>query len=146
MTGQVVTEVARSNRWLRAFAYGLLAEAATIVTIILVVVAYKNVIAPGLTDNEYAAFGERAGGVLGAVAGTLYTFLFARWLMPRLSGRFVEHGLVMAAAAVAFSIGGSIAGHHGVPNLYILASALKLAAGALAGFLFARSRTVGEAG
>jgi hypothetical protein len=133
-------EVPRSSRWLRAFAYGLLAEAATIVTIIVVVVAYKSAIARGLTDQEYAAFGARAGGILGLTAGTLYTFLFARALMSRLSTRFVEHGLVVAAAAVAFSIGGSIAGHHGVPNAYILASAVKLAAGALAGFLFVRSR------
>ncbi|HEY0529477.1 MAG TPA: hypothetical protein VGD02_11650 [Gemmatimonadaceae bacterium] len=130
---------ARSDRWLRAFAYGLLAEAATIVTIIVVVVVYKKWVAPGLSDAQYASFGERVGGVLGLVAGTIYTFLFARSLMPRLSGRFVEHGLVVAAAAVAFSLGGSLAGHHGVPNAYILASALKLAAGALAGFLFARS-------
>ena len=131
--------MARSNRWLRAFGYGLLAEAATILTIIVVVVAYKNAISPGLSAQEYAAFGERAGGVLGLTAGTIYTFLFARALMPRLSVRFIEHGLVVAAAAVMFSVGGSIAGHHGVPNAYILASALKLAAGALAGFLFARS-------
>jgi hypothetical protein len=134
---------ARSDRWLRAFAYGLLAEAATIVTIIIVVVAYKRWVAPGLSDAQYALFGERAGGVLGLIAGTIYTFLFARSLMPRLSERFVEHGLVVAAAAVAFSVGGSLAGHHGVPNAYILASALKLAAGALAGFLFARPARAG---
>jgi hypothetical protein len=81
--------------------------------------------------------------LLGLVAGTIYTFLFARTIMPRLSARFVEHGLVVAAAAVAFSVGGSLAGHHGVPNAYILASALKLAAGALAGFLIARSGRAG---
>jgi hypothetical protein len=134
---------ARSHRWLRAFAYGLLAEAATIVTIIIVVVGYKTAVAPGLSDEQYASFGERAGGVLGLTVGTIYTFLFARSLMPRLSGRFVEHGLVVAVAAVAFSVTGSIVGHHGVPNAYIIASALKLAAGALAGFLFARSGRAG---
>jgi hypothetical protein len=130
---------ARSNRWLRAVGYGFLAEAATIVTIIVVVVIYKQAYAPGLTDEQYAAFGQRAGGVLGIVAGTLYTFLFARALMPRLSERFVEHGLVLAATAVIFSVAGSIAGHQGVPSGYIIASALKLAAGALSGVWFVRS-------
>jgi hypothetical protein len=130
---------ARTDRWLRAFAYGLLAELATIITIILVVVVYKTAVAPGLSDQQYASFGERTGGILGIAAGSLYTYLFARALMPRLTARFVEHGLVVAVAAIAFSVSGSIAGHHGVPNLYILASALKLAVGALAGFLASRA-------
>jgi hypothetical protein len=42
-------------------------------------------------------------------------------------------------AAIAFSVGGSLAGHHGLPNGYRLASILKLAAGALAGILYSRT-------
>ena len=41
---------ARSDRWLRAIGYGLLAEISTIVTIILVTVLYKYVFARGLPD------------------------------------------------------------------------------------------------
>jgi hypothetical protein len=59
--------------------------------------------------------------------------------MGRLATRFVAHGVVVAFTAIAFSIAGSIAGHQGVPAGYILASALKLAAGAFAGFLYYRS-------
>ena len=141
--GASVTEpIVRSTRWLRAIGYGFLAEAATIVTIIVTVVVYKTAIAPGLSDAEYAAYGERMGGILGVVAGTLFTYLFARALMPRITTRHIEHGLVVAATAVAFSVAGSIAGHHGVPNGYLIASALKLIAGALAGFLFARSSQI----
>ena len=58
--------------------------------------------------------------------------------MRHVSARFVAHGIVAALAAVALSIGGSIAGHHGVPTGYMLASALKIIAGALAGFLATR--------
>ena len=76
--------------------------------------------------------------IVGLVGGTLFTFLFARRLMRRLSSRFVAHGIVLALAAVALSLGGSIAGHHGVPRAYILASVLKLAAGVLAGSAYAR--------
>jgi hypothetical protein len=132
--------VARSDRWLRAIGYGLLAEVVTIITIIIIVMAYRYVISPGHAEGVYAAFSERTGGIVGIVGGTLYTFLFARLLMRRLSARQVAHGTVVAVAAIALSVGGSLAGHHGVPTGYMVASILKLAAGALAGILAAPPR------
>ena len=129
---------ARSDRWLRAVGYGLLAEISTIVTIILVTVLYKYVFSRGLPDAQYLAFNDRVGELVGIVGGTLYTFIFARRLMPHLSSRFVAHGVVLALVAVALSVGGSIAGHHDVPRAYMLASVLKLAAGIFAGLAYAR--------
>ncbi len=125
----------QEDRWLRAIGYGFLAEAATVVTIIAIVTAYRYVIAGGLADADYAAFGIRTGEIVGIVGGAFYTFLFARLLTKLLSARFIEHGTVVAVAAVVFSVTGSIAGHHGLPAGYAIASALKLAGGALAGFL-----------
>jgi hypothetical protein len=119
--------------------YGFLAEFATVLTIILIVQAYARIVARGLTDADYVAFGQRVGGIVGIVGGTLYTYLFARLLMRRLASRFIAHGVVVALTAIAFSIAGSVAGHQGVPAGYLLASALKLAAGAFAGFLYSRS-------
>jgi hypothetical protein len=130
---------AGKDRWLRAVGYGFLAEFATVLTIILIVQAYARIFARGLTDADYAAFGQRVGESVGIVGGTLYTYLFSRLLMRQLTGRFVAHGVVVALTAIAFSIAGSIAGHQGVPAAYLLASALKLAAGAFAGFLYSRS-------
>jgi hypothetical protein len=137
MTGFEIPE--RRSRWLRAAAYGFLAEFTTVLTIILIVQAYTHFVAPGLTGANYAALGQRVGGIVGTVGGTLYTYLFARLVMLGLSTRFVAHGIVVALTAIAFSVAGSIAGHQGVPSGYLLASALKLAAGALAGFLYSRS-------
>ena len=133
---------ARQNHWLRAVAYGLLAEITTIITIILVVMAYKYVIARGLSEPEYAAFGQSAGGYIGVFGGAIYTYIFARRLMPRLSSRFSEHGMVVALGAIALSIAGSIAGHQGVPTAYLAASVLKILAGARAGFVYNRSVTL----
>jgi hypothetical protein len=130
---------ARKDRWLRAAGYGFLTEFATVLTIILIVQVYTRIVAPGLTNSDYAALGQRVGGIVGIVGGTLYTYFFARLLMRRLTSRFIAHGIVVALTAIAFSIAGSIAGHHGVPAGYILASALKLAAGALAGFVYSRA-------
>jgi len=136
---------ARRDRWLRAIAYGLLAEVATIITIIIIVMVYRYVIAPGQADAIYAAFGERAGGWVGIIGGTFYVFLFARWLVRRLSDNRIAHGIVVAVAAIALSVTGSLVGHHGVPMGYIVASVLKLAAGALAGFLAAQGRPTATA-
>ena len=129
---------ARGDRWLRAVGYGLLAEISTIVTIIAITKLYRYVFVRRLTDPSYAAFNERTGAIVGIVGGTLYTFLFARRLMRRISVRFIAHGIVVAVAAIALSVLGSIAGHQSIPPAYILASALKLAAGVLAGFLAAK--------
>jgi hypothetical protein len=79
------------------------------------------------------------GETVGIIGGTLYTYVFARLLMRSLATRFVAHGVLVALTAIAFSIAGSVAGHQGVPAGYILASGLKLAAGAIAGFLYSRS-------
>jgi uncharacterized membrane protein YebE (DUF533 family) len=129
----------RGDRWLRAVGYGFLAELLTVLTIIAIVMAYRFLFARGLSDAEYAAFGMLTGKSIGTIGGALFTFLMAYVLMRRLSRRFVEHGLVVAVAAIAFSVGGSLAGHHGLPDGYLLASALKLAAGGLAGVVYSRS-------
>ena len=130
---------ADSDRWLRAFSYGLLAEIATVIVIILTVTIYRWGAAP--TGPEYTAFAERAGAIVGPVGGALFTVLFAWLLMRRLSGRFISHGIVVAIGAIALSIAGSLAGHGGIPAGYVLASVLKLVAGSLAGYLWERRLT-----
>ena len=136
----------RRGRWLHAVGYGLLAEIATIITIVLVVSLYQYVFVRGLTKADYMAFGQRVGAIIGPIGGTSYVFIFARRLMPKVYAGFVAHGIVVALAAIALSVGGSIAGHQGVPSGYMLASALKIIAGASAGFFYersvARNRTV----
>ena len=122
------------NRWLRAVGYGVLAEICTIITIIIVVAIYKFGIARGLPPQAYDAFGQKAGGAIGIVGGTLFTYALARLLMRRLSANFIAHGIVVAVIAITVSVAGSIAGHQGVPLGYAFASILKLLAGWFAGF------------
>lgn len=137
MTSSQVPE--RKDRWLRAGGYGFLAEFATVITIILIVQSYVHIFSRGLSAAHYAAFGQEVGRNVGVVGGTIWTYLFAQLLMRRLTSRFIAHGVVVALSAIAFSIAGSIAGHKGVPAAYLLASALKLAAGVFAAFLYSRS-------
>jgi len=125
-------------RWLRAIGYGLLAEIATIVTIVAIVLLYKYAFARGLSEADYIAFAQRVGATVGVIGGTLYVYLVAHRLMRRLTSHFVAHGIVVAIAAIALSVAGSIAGHQGVPPAYLVASALKLIAGGLAGWAASR--------
>jgi hypothetical protein len=129
---------ARRDRWLRAVGFGFLAELSTVLTIILIVAVYRYVVAAGLPDDAYAAFAEQTGEMVGIVGGAVYTFIFAGLVTRSLNSRFLAHGIVVAATAVTFSVAGSLAGHHGLPAAYALASALKLGVGAFAGFLSAK--------
>src|SRR2546423_7568164 len=130
----------RQDRWLRAVGYGVLAEIATILTIVAVVLLYRYVFARSLSDADYIAFAERVSAILGVVGGTLYVFLFAYRLMRRLSSRFLAHGIVAAVAAIVLSIGGSLAGHQGLSPAYALASPPQPSAGGPAGGVPARQK------
>lgn len=132
----------KRDRWLLAIGYGLLAEIATVLTIIAVMMLIKFVMFQGMTEAEYDALGKRVGGYIGTLGGAIYTYVFARLLMPKISSRLSEHGIVVALAAITLSIVGSIVGHQGVPAGYIIASILKIVAGARAGFVELRSRRV----
>lgn len=137
---------ARRYTWLRTIGYGLLAEIATIATIIAVMMLIKYASFQNMSDAEYASLGERIGKYIGVYGGAIYTYIFARRLMPRVSSRFSEHGIVVALAATTLSIAGSIAGHQSVPSEYIFATLLKILAGARAGFVHLRSLRVHSGG
>ena len=137
---------AKRDHWVRAIGYGLLAEIATIATIIAVVMLIKYVNFQRLSEAEYASIGERVGKYIGVYGGAIYTYIFARRLMPKISSRFSEHGIVVALGATTLSIAGSIAGHQSVPSEYIFATLLKIIAGARAGFVQLRSVRVHSGG
>jgi len=136
MTAPEIT--APRDRWLRAIGYGLLAEIATIFTIVAVVLLYRYVFARSASEEAFNAFAGQAGALLGVIGGTLYVYLFAHLLMRRLVSRFVAHGVVVGIAAIALSVSGSLIGHQGLQQLYWLASLLKLIAGASAGWVASR--------
>jgi hypothetical protein len=128
----------REARWGRAVLAGLLAEVATIALIVAAVTAYRFSGASGLSVD---AFGARAGAVLGPLGGVVFTFLFARWVVRGLRERAVAHGLVVAAGAIALHVAGAVGAHGGYHAVAAAADALKLAAGALAGYLAQRRAT-----
>jgi hypothetical protein len=123
------------SRWIRAFLFGVLAEIATIASIIITVMIYKQLIARGLTDAEYGKFGVRAGGIVGLTMGTVYVFLLAWPVVRSVNKHRLYHGAVVALGAIALQLAGSLGGHGALPMAYAYSVALKLAAGIAAGWL-----------
>lgn len=123
------------SRWIRAFLFGVLAEVATIASIIITVLIYKQLVARGLTDVEYGKFGVRAGGIVGLSMGTVYVFLLAWPIVRSVSKHRMTHGAVVALGAIMLQTLGSLAGHHGLPMGYAYSVALKLFGGVAAGWL-----------
>jgi hypothetical protein len=123
------------SHYFRAFAFGLLAELATIATIIIAVLGYRQFAGRNMSAADYAVFGQRAGELIGLTLGTVFVFLLA-WPVVRVVSRHkIWHGVTVATGAIVLQIGGSLAGHHGLPLAYAFAAVLKLAAGGGAGFL-----------
>jgi hypothetical protein len=124
-----------SSRWVRAFLFGILAEVVTIISIIITVFVYKELVARGLSDVEYGKFGVRAGGIVGLSMGTVYVFLLAWPIVRSVTKHRMLHGLVVALGAITLQLAGSLGGHGGLPMAYGYSVILKLAAGVAAGWL-----------
>lgn len=124
-----------SSRWVRAFIFGLLAEVAIIAIIIAVVQVHKNFVAPNLSPDQYADIGRRVGAIVGMTIAPEIVFLAAWPIVRSVTKHKILHGTVVAAGAIVLQLSGSLAGHGGLPMGFGYAVALKLLAGAAAGWL-----------
>lgn len=124
-------------RWLRAVLFGVLAELATIVTIVFIVTIH-SVATGGPMMDMTSRFAKVCGATVGIVGGATFVYLFSRWIGRFLSTRFVAHGLVVAIAATAFHLLSSRGAGDGIGVLQYSADTLKIVAGALGGWMSAR--------
>lgn len=125
-------------RWIRAFFFGLLAEFATIVTIILIVTVHSVANGGPMMDTT-SRFATVWGATIGIVGGAFYVYLFSRWIGSLVSRNFIAHGIVVAVAAAAFHILTALGSAEHVGALQYGADALKIAAGALGGWVASRN-------
>jgi hypothetical protein len=116
---------------------GVLAEFATAVVIILVT-AIHSVVTGGPMVDMTSSFSKSAGAWLGIIGGAFFVYLFSRWIGRYLARAFIQHGLVVAGAAVLIHIVSSVASLHSFDLLHASADVLKLIAGAIGGWQAAR--------
>jgi hypothetical protein len=134
----LVPLVRTDARWIRAFFFGLLAEFATIVTIIAIVTVHSVANGGPMMDTT-SRFAGIWGAAIGIVGGAFYVYLFARWIGSLVSRSFIAHGLVVAVAAIAFHIVTALGEAEKIGALQYGADVLKLAAGALGGWVASRN-------
>ena len=118
-----MTPTASKIRWGRIIAGGLLAEIALIIAIV----------PAGLKLGD--AFLHYTAGP----GSFLFCFLGALWVGRKLESRFVLHGILLGVVAALFYL--ALTRLQPEPMAYIIAHVLKLAGGALGGFVAQRKKT-----
>ena len=115
-------------RFFVSFLFGLLAEIAT-----GLVIAGAVVITGGSAIPSNPAAFPSWVPIVAIVAGSLFTFLIGLWRASREADSRVGHGLSVAAGAIALHLATSLGGGQTLTVLHVVADALKLVAGAVAG-------------
>jgi hypothetical protein len=92
-------------RWGRVILAAVLSEVAVMVILIVIMAAYRFLIAPGRTVAEYDAFGELAGYYVAPAAAGLATLFGALWVARKLTSAFVANGTLVGVAAVVLTGG-----------------------------------------
>ena len=122
----------------RILAFGVLAEVATIVLIVLVLTVHSRVVAAGQPQSVIDGFAERAPAVIGPVAGALFTFIAAIFATRPLAARFRTHGLLVGVVGALLTIPGVLSAVAGMRVVYAASMVAKLVAGFLGGMVSER--------
>ena len=117
----------------RIILFGVLAEVATIIVIVLVLAVHKQFIAAGQPQAVIGEFAERAPAVLGPAAGILFVFIGALLATRPLEQDFRRHGLLVGVVSALLTLPGLLAGDPSQRPIYLGSIVLKLVAGYLAG-------------
>jgi hypothetical protein len=120
-------------RWGRVIVAGLLTEIGVVLIIVAAVTAYRYVASP--SEAEYQTFADRAGFYVGVVGGALLAFLFSLWVSRALRADFLVNGLLVGGVGVLLHVVLFVASKSEFQSAYLVADALKLAGGALGGYL-----------
>jgi hypothetical protein len=108
----------------RIIGFGLLAEVATAVIIIVTL----QLVARG--DDESS---QRLAAILGPGFGVLFTYIAALYAARPVPDRGVKHGVLVGVVTSVLTVPGMFASTSGMLPVYIGAVVLKLAAGWAAG-------------
>lgn len=120
-------------RWGRVIVAGLLTEIGVVLIIVAAVTVYRY--AASTDEAAYQAFAERAGFYVGIFGGALLAFLFAKWVCRSLRSDFILNGLLVGGVGVLLHVALFVASRSEFRTSYLVADGLKLAAGALGGYL-----------
>ena len=121
----------RPVRYARVVGFGLLAEVATALAIVVVLQLHSRVFG-GASEGAGSEFAQRAPAILGPGLGVLFTFMAALRAARPVPERARLHGTLVGVVASALTIPGMFATPSLTP-IYAGSILLKLAAGWAAG-------------
>jgi hypothetical protein len=133
----------KNLQWKRILLGAAVAEVLALATLVAVVIVYEIVVrtttGAALEEPAIQAWAERAGRVVGPLAGATWTLLCAARVARGASGRLVAHGLAVGIVLAIFDVGVLLAMRVPFELLFVGSNLLRIAAGA-AGGAWARSR------
>jgi hypothetical protein len=122
-------------RWKRVVLAAFLSEICVIMVLISITAVYGFAVAPGRTDEEYQRFSETAGYYVAPAAGALATFLLALWVATKVESRFIANGMLVGVVSVVLTAGFLVGARPEHRLMYLVAFALRIAAGYLGGYV-----------
>ena len=125
-------------RFGRVIAFGVLAELATMLVIVVTLTIHSRVIAAGQPQDVIDDFARQVPAVLGPLGGILFTLVAAILATRPLTDRIREHGAWVGVVTAAITLPILIASTPADRPLYLAAIALKLVAGVMGGALSER--------
>ena len=118
--------------WWRILIGGVASEVGVIVVLLASIAIYKAR-KPGLPPEQTQTLGERLGYYVAPPAGFVTTGLAALWAVSGVEANAVAHGVLVGAVSVAITSPFFFQAKREHRAMYLIAFALRLAAGYLAG-------------
>ncbi len=133
MTTHTTQDITSSRiAWGRIAIAALLSELGVIAVLSVTIVAIMA-IAPGMSDAQFSVLGEQVGYYVAPAAGAVTTFLAVVWAVRRRSSGFLTHGVLVGVGSVILTVGFMVGARPEHYVMYLVAFALRLLAGAVAG-------------
>jgi len=129
-----------STRWGRIVAAAVMSEVAVMALLMIVMGAWRFVIAPGRSAADYATFNDAAAYYVAPLSAGFAVFAGALWACRAVSGRFVRTGVLVGLVAVALTGGFIFFAKPEDRLMYGVSYLLRIAGGWAGGVMAQRAR------
>jgi hypothetical protein len=124
-------------RWGRIVIAAVMSEVGVIAALFAGIAVYTWM-NPSMSDAQSSTLGEEVGYYVAPGAGAVTTFLAALWATRGLSSSLFAHGALVGIVSVLLTVGFIASARPDHRVMYVIAFALRLAAGCLAGAIAER--------
>ena len=133
MTTHTTYDISSSGiAWGRIAIAAVLSELGVIAALTVTIVAIIALV-PGMSDARFSTLGEDVGYYVAPGAGAVTTFLAVLWAVRGRSSGFLLHGVLVGIGSVILTVGFLVGARPEHYTMYLVAFALRLLAGAVAG-------------